>query len=311
MQVRAALSTMAALSPLQTARKLNLPSYRETLVRSPAVSRFWNEHANTLQEAWKEWDTKTETPTLDASLLHKPLREAVEAAWKDPAGAEDAVKKLFKEVAPGVYQIQWFDPDKIHVLRDYLQQASEAQIPTRAPYGILLNRNGKMMDPRSEGYLAADSFQRFYQQLLAEYMRPIGRLLYPEYMNGSDDSQTFGFSIEYQPTTEQGIRMHSDSSALTLNINMNLPGETWEGSNLLFPTEKEKHLVDFGPGVAVLHRGATLHAALPLTAGQRSNLVLWLYGPYGSVNREPQSVLQTPEERWSKTSVRQDAWAPF
>jgi len=177
-----------------------------------------------MKEAWKDWDKMTETPTLDASLLHKPLRQAVEVAWKDPAGAEDVVKKLFKEEAPGVYEVQWFDPDKIHVLHDYFQQANKAQIPTRAPlrhFAQSQRQNNRSLVRRLP--CCRQIFQHFYQQLLAEYMSPIGRLLYPEYTNGSDDSQSFGFSNEYQLTTEQGIRMHSDSSALTLDINMNLP----------------------------------------------------------------------------------------
>mmetsp|Transcript_38606 Transcript_38606/g.93548 ORF Transcript_38606/g.93548 Transcript_38606/m.93548 type:complete len:338 (+) Transcript_38606:197-1210(+) len=313
-------ATATATGNLAKARALPVPTYDETLVRHPKVSKFWDDNSDMLVEAWKEWDNtnNTKLTPLDVTALLDPsFRSAVEAAWKDPT-REDAVRKLWKEVAPGVYTTQFFDVDKLSTLRDYFDTAVRSGIPVRPPHGILLNRNGIMLDPRSVGYLAAPSFQDFYQQIMNKYMRPIGRLLFPKYINERDDSQTFGFSIEYQPTTEQGIRMHSDSSALTLNINTNLPGETWEGSQLIFPDigAQQMNTVEFGPGVAVIHRGATMHAALPLTKGKRTNLVFWLYGLYGSVNRDgPYSVEEklSQAERWSvpEFPIEQDSWAPF
>ena len=174
-----------------------------------------------------------------------------------------------------------------------------------------------MVDSRSEGYLAMPSFQEFYKNLMETYMRPLGRLFYPEYINDQDDSQTFGFSIA---TMEKGLRMHTDSSALTLNMNMNLPSEDWEGSSLLFvdPKTLERNKVVFGRGEAVIHRGATAHMSLPLTNGlPRRNLVLWLYGKNGRVNRGapyPAHEQLTQQERWTKpegSQTEQDWWAPF
>ena len=65
-----------------------------------------------------------------------------------------------------VNKAQFFYPDKLNVLRDYLDRVIEADIPLRPPYGIVLNRGGAMLDPRSEGYLAAPTFQTFYQELM-------------------------------------------------------------------------------------------------------------------------------------------------
>jgi hypothetical protein len=34
------------------------------------------------------------------------------------------------------------------------------------------------------------------------YMHPMGRLFFPQYIQSQDDLETFGFSIQYQPTTD-------------------------------------------------------------------------------------------------------------
>ena len=224
------------MSALKRARSLVLPSRDEMLRRDPTVSAFWNLNQDTLREAWEEWDGQETLPELSESLIDAKLRERVAAAWEDPS-TEKSLVELFREVAPGVFQFQFFDPEKLSDLRKYLDAASEAQIPTRPPYGIVLNRKGFMLDQRSEGSLAAPRFQSFYKTVMDKYMRPLGRLLWPE--TTGYDSQTFGFSIQWQApekdasgggSTDTNIRQHTDASSVTLNLNINLPGEEFTGA---------------------------------------------------------------------------------
>lgn len=211
------------------------------------------------------------------------------------------------EVSPGVFKFQLFDPQKISVLRDYLKKVEDSQIPTKAPYGIVLNRKGMMLDKRSDGFLAAPSFQRFYEMIMNKYMRPISRLLYPE-VTGYD-SQTFGFSIHYKPHEDESIRMHTDASSTTMNINLNLPGENFTGSEVDFynSTKGKMDRVEFSPGVAVIHRGNVPHMAQPIKTGQRTNFVLWLFGKEMQVPR-PGNIKQdyTPKERWKISNEQSD-----
>lgn len=219
---------------LQLARALELPTRQAMLYREPAVQNFWINNTDLITNAWSEWEATSidsSTFTLDDTLLDKNLHEAVKQAWEDPS-KELTVKALLHEVAPDVFQFQFFDPERLAVLRGYLEQVWNSQIPMRPPYGIVLNRRGAMLDSRSEGYLAAPSFQAFYNEILNTYMRPISRMLFPEVMGF--DTQTFGFSIYYEPNTDSSIRPHTDASAVTLNINLNLPGEEFTGSQVDF-----------------------------------------------------------------------------
>lgn len=211
----------------QQARELELPSREAMLHRVPSVQRFWKDNRQLLSDAWREWEEdETDSLTLlDSPLIDARLRTAVRQAWENPEREVD-VKALMTEVATDVYHFQLFDVERIVELRGMLEKAWDAGIPLRSPYGIVLNRQGAMLDRRSEGYLAAPSFQALYQALLDTYMRPISRMLFPEIMGY--DTQTFGFSINYQPDTDASIRPHTDASSVTLNINMNLPDEPFE-----------------------------------------------------------------------------------
>ncbi len=294
----------------QAARSLDRPDRDAVLRRDPSVAAFWAQHRRLLVDAWAEWDRAHEL-VLDDSVLDSALRAAVADAWADPT-SETNVQRLLHEAAPGVFSFQFFDPDRLASLRSQLDEVWDAGIPLRAPYGIVLNRRGAMLDPRSDGYLAAPSFQRFYRSVLDVYMRPIARLLFPEVVGY--DSQTFGFSIHYRPDTDTSIRPHTDASSVTLNINVNLPEEAFTGSTVDFfdPATGEVNALSFEPGSAMIHRGSVPHTAQPITSGERTNLVLWLVGRNGTMpHGEMVGPAASPAERWTTPTEPQDAWAPF
>lgn len=298
------------MTPLQRARALDLPPREATLRRSPAVQHFWENNRELLPKAWAAWEREqAQLPVLDETLFDSGLLKAVKAAWADPS-QESQVRALWQPVASGVYQAQFFDPERLSVLRAYMAAAAAAQIPARPPYGIVLNRDGVMLDQRSSGYLAGPSFQALYARMVDSFMRPISRLLFPEVPGF--DTQSFGFSIRYQPGMDTSIRPHTDASTTTLNINLNLPGESFSGSEVdFFEPQRPPARFAFSPGVAVIHRGSVAHAAHHITEGERNNFVLWLYGDRGQTPYRGGAVEQSARERWSTPAVEADGYAPF
>ena len=299
---------------LKKARTVTRPSREAMLHRDPSVNRFWNDNEQTFEAAWTEWenDNGHNGVVLDSSLYAPALRRAIEEAWKDPT-KELAVRDLWREVFPNVYKAQFFDPEKLPVLRDYLERVAEADIPLRPPYGIVLNRGGAMLDPRSEGYLAAPTFQTFYQELMDIYMRPVARLLFPDVYGY--DSQTFGFSIQWQAGKDTKLQPHTDASSVTLNINLNLPGENFSGSAVRFMDADSRKVesLTFEPGTALIHHGRVPHASEPITEGERHNFVLWLYGEGGQIPYQHGSVGEpvSAKQRWTIPEVSSDGFAPF
>ena len=298
---------------LSAARSIERPTREAMLQRDPSVNQFWLENQDLFAEAWALWEASEAdlSSQLDSRLYDTNLRNAVELAWKDPSKESD-VKALWKEVFPGVYEAQLFNPERLATLRDYLSRVANADIPLRPPYGISLNRGGAMLDKRSQGYLAAPGFQAFYQALMDSYMRPIARMLFPD-ITGYD-TQTFGFSIQWQPDTDTSLRAHTDASSVTLNVNMNLPGESFSGSGVRFFDHETRRISEltFAPGTALMHHGSVPHESMPITEGERSNLVLWLYGESGQVARpgiEHKRI--DAKQRWSVPTVKDDGFAPF
>ncbi|MEM8619753.1 MAG: 2OG-Fe(II) oxygenase family protein [Actinomycetota bacterium] len=307
----ATTTTTTTGTALEIARALNTPGRAAVLRRDRSVAAFWADHRQLLRDAWADWDSARHVELDDSVIIDPALRGAVASAWGDPT-TESAVRNLVHEAAPGVFSFQFFDPDRIATLRTYLGDVWDAGVPLRPPYGIVLNRQGAMLDLRSDGSLAAPSFQRFYRLVIDSYMRPIARLLFPDIVGY--DSQSFGFSIHYRPDTDTSIRPHTDASTVTLNINANLPGEEFTGSTVDFldPATGDVTALSFEPGTAMIHRGNVPHTAQPITSGERTNLVLWLNGSSGSV--PPQQLVDQPasaHERWTQSHEAQDSWAPF
>ena len=301
------------LNSLERARAIERPTRDAMLRRDISVHQFWGQNQDLFQDAWAEWerDNADRELTLDASLYDPNLREAVERAWADPT-QEGAVKDLWEEVFPGVYKAQFFDPERLAVLRNYMSSVADAGIPLRPPYGISLNRGGAMLDNRSEGYLAAPNFQDFYNGLMDRYMRPISRLLFPDVMGY--DTQTFGFSIQWQADKDTSLRAHTDASSVTLNINLNLPGEDFAGSGVRFFDRETRQVSEltFAPGTALIHHGSVAHESMPITQGERSNFVLWLYGENGQIppyGAKPEPI--EPHKRWVNRPAKSDGFAPF
>lgn len=297
---------------LQKARDLTMPDRESMLRRDPSVQRFWSENRDLLSDAWTEWDTDRRGHfSPDSSLLDPELRRNVMRAWENPS-TESSVRQLMEEVAPDLFHFQFFDPERLAELRAYLEDVWDAQIPLRPPYGIVLNRRGAMLDQRSDGYLAAPSFQKFYREMFDTYMRPIARLVFPEV--AGYDTQTFGFSINYQPDTDTSIRPHSDASAVTLNINLNVPGEEYTGSTVDFLDREtgKVNALSFAPGMAMIHRGSVPHTAHPIKSGERTNFVLWLYGDGGRQPYEASEIgAGDPQDRWIVPTTTPDGYAPF
>ena len=308
------------------ARALTLPTREASLNRDPSVSQFWNSNRELLEDAWSEWEIENKDSLLipDETLLDPKLRKAINDAWENPE-KENAVADLWEEIIPGVYSAQFFDLERLAEFRKYLEDTVNSEIPRRAPYGIQLNRHGVMLDPRSEGYLAAPNFQAFYNEIMDRYMRPIARLLLGTY---GYDNQTFGFSIQYNPDKDKDLHAHTDASAATLNVNINLPDEEFTGSQVDFHDTSTRKVVQtiFESGKAIIHTGKIPHATHPITSGQRSNLVVWLYGDrmqiprggtssYGSVDNSASKVITTENvtarERWSIPNSPKDTIAPF
>jgi hypothetical protein len=300
-------------SYVERARELEPPSPQSMEGGETEGHEFWERHASLLREAWREWESFHDLPRLDCSdLVDAHLHASVEAARIDPIQNETSVWRMLTMVAPHTYAFQLLDPSKIALLRQHIDLAGNSKIPTRRPNGM--NRHGMIVNPTDtvDGSVAIQEFQRFYHELVDDYIRPIGRMVFSEYVGRGDDEESYAFTIRYKSGEDLALGEHSDASIVTLNVNLNadLDG-SYSGSQVYFLDDEDgitagrRHNLTFEPGVALLHLGQTRHAALPIEEGERTNLVIWLHGKHHYVRIDPyddESERLTPQHRWSQAT---------
>jgi len=349
-------------SILETARALEPPVPSVTADGDTEGAEWWLEHGDLLRSAWTAWyrRNRQRLPPLGPGLIGEDLRGAVERARSAPTTArEDRALRLWDPVpfaAAGdddddddvaarffvddddddaghhVYECPGFlTVEGVRRVRAHLDALSVSGIPVRRPNAM--NRRGLLLGGGVPGGVSGDpALSGFVESLASDYLRPLGRALFPELAGDpSDDSAHYAFTIRYggggggrNATSEaaapvavdRDLPTHSDASLYTLNINLNLPGEGYAGSRLYFlaPSssasggggEDAVATVDFAPGTAVLHRGMTRHGARPLEDGVRNNLVVWLHGAddgYVRIAPYPPSDRMSVDQRWSSSKA--------
>ena len=298
-----AAAASAADSPVELARALIPPTPVAKRDAAFEDEEFYQRHGELLRAAWREHGLADASLAdfRSAAVVAPALAEAVDALREQPSPErEAAVWALFNETAPGVFCGQLLRADAIAGLRAELARVAASGIPTRRPNGM--NRYGVILDDEVDGAVS-NGLAAFVRALVDAYVRPLGRMLFAELVGAGDDVEQFAFTVRYRPDEDATLAEHRDASVVTLNLNLNAPGEGYGGSALAFQDAREpsaRHTVEFTPGMALIHQGALRHAALPIEHGARENLIVWLFGDDGYVRAAPRPEAErlSLEERW-------------
>ena len=297
-----AAAASAADSPVELARALIPPTPVAKRDAAFEDEEFYQRHGELLRAAWREHGlADTSLADFRSAVVAPSLAAAVEALREQPSPErEAAVRALFNETAPGVFCGQLLRADAIAGLRAELARVAASGIPTRRPNGM--NRYGVILDDEVDGAVS-NGLAAFVRALVDAYVRPLGRMLFAELVGAGDDVDHFAFTVRYRPDEDATLAEHRDASVVTLNLNLNAPGEGYGGSALAFQDAREpsaRHTVEFTPGMALIHQGALRHAALPIEHGARENLIVWLFGAGGYVRAAPRPEAErlSLEERW-------------
>ena len=290
---------------------------------------FFEAHAQLLRDAWAELGLQDERlrrfhddfvcPGLAEGVAETRAAVATGALGDDP---EEAVRAWWSEVAPGVWSAPLLRPAIVASLRAEIERAAGAGIPTRRPNGM--NRFGVILDSEVDG--AVSYLGELVAGLVRELLQPIGRMLFPANVGLGDDEEWFAFTVYYRSKSEVAEKVvegggegrsrdgrdvalaeHRDASVVTLNLNLNAPGEGFGGSSLTFVDERNasvKHEVKFEAGHAIIHLGSLRHSAQPIESGERQNLIVWLFGRDGDVRVAPYADDEQMgiAERWGRRS---------
>jgi hypothetical protein len=294
-------------------RQLVVPAVVDTTDGESENLDFWSTNAALLRAAWQEWE--------ESNTTMLPALNVRDMILVQPEADEQRIASCWQRIAPDVYLCDRFmTPMGTAALKTFIDMAlQESGIPRRRPNGM--NRFGGVfypsLDGSVDGAIALTAFDQFYTEFLDDYIRPLGRHFYPSYIHpdsNTDDDESYAFTIRYKAGEDVQLKEHTDASLYTININLNTDDDvdnddngasTYDGSRVYFVTEEEEKDDDddtdertrtrntttttmaFAPGSAVLHLGQIRHGTMPLTKGERTNLVIWVYGQHGYVRIRP------------------------
>ena len=239
----------------ETLRRRSMPSQA-----AARKARIASEYTRLHPELW----------TLDAQAwLHPEFVSLVRSA-KGEGGKFSPPPRL----AEGVYTLPIFSPAFCTLLCEELDHLKASGLPCGQPNSM--NRFGALLDELgfSPGLI---------DPLMRDWMRPLCAALPPlAAVGGAQLDLHRAFVVRYAMGDDESLSSHFDNAEVTLNANL---GIDFDAGELLFYGHKDvardapigvhewsEHPVGHG----VLHLGEHVHAALPITRGERLNLVVWM-----------------------------------
>ena len=217
----------------------------------------------TLSERWLHRDFVALVEGAKARSANGALMTAKSSSWKPP-----------QQIERGVYALPLFSNEFCTLLCEELAHFKESGLPSGRPNSM--NRYGQLLDElgMSPGFL---------DPLMKEWLVPLCKSLPPlAAVGGATLDHHKAFVVAYRMGEDEHLSEHFDNSEITLNANLGLEFDSGE---LVFYGHKESasanpvayhDWADYGIGHAVLHLGAQVHAALPISGGERFNLVVWM-----------------------------------
>ncbi|KAG8011608.1 2-oxoglutarate and iron-dependent oxygenase domain-containing protein 2 [Nibea albiflora] len=184
--------------------------------------------------------------------------------------SEEGLLDLLEEEAVRVYRLSVFEKSFCDELVEELEHFEQSSAPKGRPntmnhYGILLDELGFDED--------------FITPLCERYLYPLTSLLYPDCGGCCLDSHK-AFVVKYDMNEDLDLSYHYDNAEVTLNVSL---GKDFTEGNLYFGDMKQVPLnetecseVEHRVTEGLLHRGQHMHGALPISSGQRWNLIIWM-----------------------------------
>ncbi|KAA8592091.1 hypothetical protein FQN60_017546 [Etheostoma spectabile] len=184
---------------------------------------------------------------LQESYLAPKFKQIVEYCRSSDISEEGLRDLLQKEAAPRVYRFPVFEKSFCEELLEELEHFEQSSAPKGRPntmnhYGILLNELGF-----DDGFITP---------LRELYLHPLASLLYPDCGGRGLDSHK-AFVVKYDTNEDLELSYHYDNAEVPLS-------------------ETECSEVEHRVTEGLLHRGQHMHGALPISSGQRWNLIIWM-----------------------------------
>ncbi|XP_001180150.3 2-oxoglutarate and iron-dependent oxygenase domain-containing protein 2 [Strongylocentrotus purpuratus] len=208
--------------------------------------------------------------TLQESYLAPEFLKIVEYCQSNDATEEGLAKRLTRENASQVFSFPVFTAEFCDRFVEEITHFENSPLPKGRPntmnnYGVLL------MELGFDG--------NFLNPLRMDYLAPIASLLYPDVGGNSLDSHR-AFIVKYKLGEDVDLNYHFDNAEVTINVSLGKEfsdGELYFGDMRQMPRDETKYArFEHKKTIGLLHRGQHMHGAMPISEGERYNLIIWM-----------------------------------
>ncbi|XP_069135987.1 2-oxoglutarate and iron-dependent oxygenase domain-containing protein 2-like [Argopecten irradians] len=208
--------------------------------------------------------------TLKESYFAPEFLELIDLCSQSDVTADKVLNVVSPTGAERVYSFPVFTEEFCRLFMEELENFEKSDCPKGRPntmnkYGILLNELG--FD------------ECFLNQLRDNYLHKIASILFPDWGGEHLDSHK-AFIVQYKMGEDLDLNYHYDNAEVTLNVSL---GKSYTGGSLYFGNMRTVPLedtecteYDHKAGIGLIHRGQHYHGALPIHAGERYNLIVWM-----------------------------------
>lgn len=188
---------------------------------------------------------------------------------------------------PDIFTFPLFSPRFCQLLAQELEHIERSRTDLARPNNMAYS-----------GTILRDVGLDFCDDLVARLLQPLAASL----MQMNPLGSLHAFAVAYGTGLDKALDPHVDDSTVTFNAALT---SDFEGSSLLFcgnmgaPDHRHaSYEHEHVRGSVICHYGHVRHSALPITAGVRRNLILWLKedppkdrrGPYQRENGHPDAL---------------------
>ncbi|XP_054749410.1 2-oxoglutarate and iron-dependent oxygenase domain-containing protein 2-like [Lytechinus pictus] len=208
--------------------------------------------------------------TLQESYFAPEFLKIVEYCQSMSASSEGLVKRLTKEKANRVFSFPVFTAEFCDQFVEEIAHFENSTLPKGRPntmnnYGVLLMELGFDIN--------------FLNPLRIDYLAPITSLLYPDVGGNSLDSHR-AFVVKYKLGEDVDLNYHYDNAEVTINVSLGKEfsdGELYFGDMRQMPCNETRYTrFQHQKSIGLLHRGQHMHGAMPISDGERYNLIIWM-----------------------------------
>jgi len=120
----------------------------------------------------------------------------------------------------------------------------------------------------------------FVTPLRENYLNPIAKVFFPDWIGDGLDSHR-AFTVKYKLGEDRDLFTHFDNAEVTINVCV---GKQFDGSELHFGNFRnyrngnDSSLLSVSniTGSGIFHLSQQMHGSVPITDGERHNIVIWM-----------------------------------